>query len=89
MAAGSKNARRLTAILTAEGMLVEARLREISDEIVQLREFVSVEPNNQLLINLLEAERQTIKHHYITAVPNDRSSKQKELSVSPEGACPD
>lgn len=88
MAAGSRNARRLTAILTAEGMLVEARLREISDEIVQLREFVSVEPNNQLLINLLVAERETLKHHYITAVPNDRS-KQKELSVSPEGACPD
>lgn len=68
MAAGSRNARRLTAILTAEGMLVEARLREISDEIVQLREFVSVEPNNQLLINLLVAERETILQHYIRAV---------------------
>ena len=49
-------------------MLVEARLREISDEIVQLREFVSVEPNNQLLINLLNAERETILKHYIRVV---------------------
>jgi len=80
MAAGSKNARRLMAILTAEGMLVEARLREISDEIVQLREFVSVEPNNQLLINLLEAERQTIKHHYITVVDGGLSNTSEETS---------
>lgn len=84
MAAGSRNARRLTAILTAEGMLVEARLREISDEIVQLREFVSVEPDNQLLINLLVAERETILQHYITVVDGRLSNETEETSGNPE-----
>ena len=64
--------------LTAEGMLVEARLREISDEIVQLKDFVSVEPNNQLLINLLEAERRTIIQHYIVVVNGGFDNKAEE-----------
>jgi hypothetical protein len=52
----------------SEGLVAEYRLKEISDEIVQLRQFADVEPANHLLINLLEAERQTILKHYIKAV---------------------
>jgi hypothetical protein len=52
----------------AEGIIAELRLREISDELTQLRQFLDVEPGNMLLIELLELERATIKEHFIKVV---------------------
>lgn len=42
------------------GELLEARLRQISDEIVALRAYSVDEPVNEILIGLLEQERQEI-----------------------------
>lgn len=51
-----------------EGMIVEIRLREISDQITQLKAYLIGEPNNALLINLLEAERRALVKEYIRGV---------------------
>lgn len=53
-----------------EGMIAEFRLREISDQIVQLKMFLDSEPNNIILINLLQHERDVIKKNYIRVVPD-------------------
>lgn len=58
----SKPARRNAAL--TDGEIAEKRLREISDEIVTLRDYLTEYPGNRLLIDLLEMERGTILEHY-------------------------
>lgn len=50
------------------GLLAGERLKEISDEIAQLKVFLEQEPNNAILINLLEGERSALKKQFIRSV---------------------
>lgn len=68
---------------TEEGLAAEARLRRISDEIVELRK--SEDAGSTLLIDLLEFERRTIFDHYFGVV-SDNTAEQTQPSLPAEGA---
>jgi len=50
------------------GLLAGERLKEISNEIAQLKVFLEQEPNNAILIALLETERSGLKKEFIRSV---------------------
>lgn len=72
---------------TPEGLAAEARLRKISDEIVELRKSADAD-GISLLIDLLEFERRTIFEHYFGVV-SDSSTEQTQPSLPAEGKSPD
>jgi hypothetical protein len=50
------------------GPYVHARLKEISDQIVDLRKYLSVAPGNAVMISVLERERKSLIKMYIKEV---------------------
>lgn len=48
--------------------MVEKRLREISDQLYELRRYLSIEPGNAIMIGLLESERRELCRRYIKGV---------------------
>jgi hypothetical protein len=50
------------------GLMAEMRLKEISKELEQLRNYLDVSPNNQYLIDRLLQERREIMKEFIRIV---------------------